>query len=185
MGFLGVGKTTAIKQLLAHKPQDERWAVLVNEFGEIGVDGTLIRNGVNNDIAVRQIPGGCMCCAAGPVTQVTLNNLLRQERPDRLLLEPSGLGHPAEILRLLRAPEYQGVLQVRDVITLLDPRHVIQPRYQEHRLFKEQLRVAEQVVLNKIDLCDPADLALARTWLNTQLPPQTPRHEVEQGKLSM
>ena len=63
-GFLGVGKTTAILHLLTHKPSDERWAVLVNEFGEIGVDGSLFEGRSSNEkgVFIREVPGGCMLC---------------------------------------------------------------------------------------------------------------------------
>lgn len=166
LGFLGVGKTTAIRHLLGHRPQGERWAVLVNEFGEIGVDARLLDD---TGIAVKQIPGGCMCCAAGPVTRVALNSLLRQERPDRLLIEPSGLGHPADILRLLQGPEYQGVLQVASVITLLDPRHLVQSRYQTHPLFRDQLRLADYLACNKTDLCSTDTVDAAQDWLQARL----------------
>ncbi len=186
LGFLGVGKTTAIRHLLAQKPEDERWAILVNEFGEIGVDATFLRDGQSqSDVAVKQIPGGCMCCVSGPVTQVSLNSLLRQQRPDRLLVEPSGLGHPSDILRLLRGPSYQGVLQVRDAIVLLDPRQVIQPRYQQHPLFIDQLAVADRIVFNKTDLCTPEELSAAEDWVNAQVEPTIPRHRLAQGELAL
>src|SRR5688500_14976207 len=98
-GFLGVGKTTAILHLLKHKPQHERWAVLVNEFGEVGIDGSLLTgaSAADGDIFIREVPGGCMCCAAGLPMQIALNRLLSKARPHRVLIEPTGLGHPAEI----------------------------------------------------------------------------------------
>ena len=66
-GFLGAGKTSAILHLLKTKPVHERWAVLVNEFGEIGVDGSLFEGlyGEQQSVFIREVPGGCMCCAAG------------------------------------------------------------------------------------------------------------------------
>lgn len=184
MGFLGVGKTTALRSLLAHKPQDERWAILVNEFGEIGVDATFLDDATGGQaIAVKQIPGGCMCCAAGPVTRVSLNALLRQERPDRLLIEPSGLGHPADILHLLKGSGYKGVLDVRDAIVLVDPRQAVSPRYQALDLFQDQLRIADRVVLNKTDLCDDATRQAAEHWIRQRIQPDIPIHAVEQGEL--
>ena len=77
-GFLGVGKTSAILHLLRYKPDNERWAVLVNEFGEIGVDGSLLqgRHAEANGVFVREVPGGCMCCTAGLPMQIALNQLL-------------------------------------------------------------------------------------------------------------
>ena len=89
-GFLGSGKTTSILHLLAQKPADEKWAVLVNEFGEVGIDGALLADSG----ALLKDPGGCMCCVNGLPMQVGLNTLLRQGKPDRLLIEPTGLGHP-------------------------------------------------------------------------------------------
>lgn len=93
-GFLGSGKTTSILHLLANKDPAEKWAVLVNEFGEVGIDGALLADSG----ALLKIPGGCMCCVNGLPMQVGLNTLLRQGKPDRLLIEPTGLGHPKQIL---------------------------------------------------------------------------------------
>ena len=75
-GFLGVGKTTLIKQLLKTKPEGETWAILVNEFGEVGIDAGLLE--VNNSgVQIREVAGGCMCCAAGVPTQVLENKIER------------------------------------------------------------------------------------------------------------
>ena len=93
--FLGSGKTTSILHLLANKDPAEKWAVLVNEFGEVGIDGALL---ADSGAMVKEIPGGCMCCVNGLPMQVGLNTLLRQGKPDRLLIEPTGLGHPKQIL---------------------------------------------------------------------------------------
>lgn len=103
-GFLGSGKTTSILHLLAHKDPAEKWAVLVNEFGEVGIDGALL---ADSGALLKEIPGGCMCCVNGLPMQVGLNTLLRQGKPDRLLIEPTGLGHPKQILDLLTAPVYE------------------------------------------------------------------------------
>ena len=101
-GFLGVGKTSAILQLLNDKPTNEKWAILVNEFGEIGVDGSLFKGnqfkgkqfkGQHTETAgvfIREVPGGCMCCAAQLPMRVALNQLLLQAKPDRVLIEPTG-----------------------------------------------------------------------------------------------
>lgn len=75
-GFLGVGKTSAILHLMENKPENESWAVLVNEFGEIGIDGSLVSGSKGLDkpqIFIREVPGGCMCCAAGLAMQIALN----------------------------------------------------------------------------------------------------------------
>ena len=79
-GFLGVGKTSSILNLLKQKPENERWAVLVNEFGEIGIDGILIESQQQDHIFVREVPGGCMCCAAGLPMHIALNQLLQRAK---------------------------------------------------------------------------------------------------------
>jgi len=90
-GFLGAGKTSAILHLLRSKPADERWAVLVNEFGEIGVDGSLLerRHSEEQQVYIREVPGGCMCCTSGLPMQIALNNC-SQSRPHRLLIDLPG-----------------------------------------------------------------------------------------------
>ena len=109
-GFLGVGKTTAILNLLQQKPDDELWAILVNEFGEIGVDGGLLKGQApaRDDVMVFEIPGGCMCCAAGLPMEMALSQLFFLASPDRLIIEPTGLGHPAEVLSVL-ASRFNGL----------------------------------------------------------------------------
>jgi G3E family GTPase len=121
-GFLGVGKTSAILHLLSQKPAHERWAVLVNEFGEIGVDGSLLNGQYSKEqgIFIREVPGGCMCCASGLPMQIALNQLLSKAKPDRLLIEPTGLGHPKEVLQVLSAEYYKKVLSVQKTLTLVD-----------------------------------------------------------------
>ena len=77
-GFLGAGKTSTVLNLLNQKPKDEHWAVLVNEFGEIGVDRSLMQGHsvTHNDVVIVEVPGGCMCCAAGLPMQMALSQLL-------------------------------------------------------------------------------------------------------------
>ncbi len=158
-GFLGVGKTSAILNLMAHKPNNERWAVLVNEFGEIGVDGSLVQGqkSATQQIFVREVPGGCMCCAAGLPMQIALNQLLAEAKPDRLLIEPTGLGHPKEVLQVLSTEHYRQVLSLQKNITLVDARQLSDPRYTDHDTFNQQIAIADTVVGNKLDLYQDED----------------------------
>jgi len=153
-GFLGVGKTSVILNLLANKPKNERWAVLVNEFGEIGVDGSFFKNqqGGDQQVFIREVPGGCMCCAAGLPMQVALNQLLSEAKPDRLLIEPTGLGHPKEVLQVLSSEHYCKVLSLQKNIALVDARQLSDVRYTEHETFNQQIAIADIVVGNKLDL---------------------------------
>ena len=174
-GFLGVGKTSAILHLLKSKPRDERWAVLVNEFGEIGVDGSLFEGQYPKEkgVFIREVPGGCMCCAAGLPMQIALNQLLAKARPDRLLIEPTGLGHPKEVLQVLSAQHYQEVLSLQKTLTLVDARKLSDQRYCSHNTFIQQIAVADTVVGNKLDLIQDEDRARLIAYVKQQGQPHT------------
>lgn len=169
-GFLGVGKTTAISHLLNRKPRDQRWAILVNEFGEIGVDGSLFQgaHGEAGGVFVKEVPGGCMCCTAGLPMQIALNQLLARARPDRLLIEPTGLGHPIEVLQTLSAEHYRNVLDIQRTVTLVDARKLADSRYTCHATFNQQIAMADLVVGNKQDLYGPGDEDRLRAYVREQ-----------------
>ena len=118
-GPLGAGKTSLIKHLLAQRPANERWAVLINEFGQIGLDAALLTRDADG-IALGEVAGGCLCCVNGAPFQIGLGRLLRKARPDRLFIEPSGLGHPAQLLRQLQEAPWLGVLAVQPSVLVLD-----------------------------------------------------------------
>ena len=160
-GFLGVGKTSAILHLLKSKPVKQNWAVLVNEFGEIGVDGSLFegQHGEKQGVFIREVPGGCMCCAAGLPMQIALNQLLARAKPDRLLIEPTGLGHPKEVLQVLSAEYYQEILDLQKTLTLVDARKLSDERYTQHPTFNQQIAIADIIVGNKLDLYQDEDKA--------------------------
>jgi G3E family GTPase len=153
-GFLGTGKTSAILDLLARKPAAEKWAVLVNEFGEIGIDGTIL---AGSGAEIREVAGGCMCCVADLPMKIALNNLIGRVKPDRLLIEPSGLGHPQEIVDTLCGEYYADVLDLRAVIALVDPRKLDDARYISNQIFNDQLHIADVIVANKTDLSSAQD----------------------------
>lgn len=174
-GFLGVGKTSAILQLLERKPAAERWAVLVNEFGEIGVDGSLLqgRYGEQAGVYVREVPGGCMCCAAGLPMQIALAQLLRRAQPDRLLIEPTGLGHPVEELQVLAAEHMRDVLSIHKTLTLVDARKLADTRYTQNATFNQQIAIADVVVGNKQDLCLHNELERLAPYVRAHAAPGT------------
>ncbi len=152
-GFLGTGKTTALISLLHQKPKHERWAILVNEFGQMGLDVDFIPDIENTQI--KQVPGGCLCCAAKLPFQVALNQLIKEARPDRIFIEPTGLGHPENILGILTGEHFRSVLDVRATLTLIDPRHLSSAKHVQHALYQQQLNVGDIWVANKTDLCEP------------------------------
>lgn len=160
-GFLGSGKTTTLLHLLTNKPADENWAILVNEFGEIGIDGALL---ADRGATLKEIPGGCMCCVNGLPLQVGLNMLLKQAKPDRLIIEPTGLGHPKQLLNMLRAAVYQPWIQVDATLTLLDPRQLADARVVENENFRDQLVAADIIVANKSDRWSDEDRQRLQDW---------------------
>ncbi|MDO6446620.1 GTP-binding protein [Colwellia sp. 1_MG-2023] len=158
-GFLGAGKTSAILNLLQCKPENERWAILVNEFGEIGIDGSLINRHLKNtnNIFIKEVSGGCMCCASLLPMQTALNKLLKEAKPHRLLIEPTGLGHAFEVLKLLSNQYYQESLRLEKTLTLIDARKLDDSRYIENITFNQQLEIADVIVANKADLYSEQD----------------------------
>jgi G3E family GTPase len=168
-GFLGVGKTTAIRHLLANHPAAERWAVLVNEFGEVGVDGALLDD---TGVTVQEVAGGCLCCVAAPAFTTGLNRIVRRHKPDRILIEPSGLGHPAQVLDTLGGPLYADVLTIGATLCLMDARHLISPRHREHPNFQDQVHVSDVLVANKSDLYSSDDTRRFEAFALDQQPPK-------------
>lgn len=168
-GFLGVGKTTAIRHLLARHPTTERWAVLVNEFGEVGVDGALLDD---TGVTVQEVAGGCLCCVAAPAFTTGLNRIIRRHHPDRILIEPSGLGHPAQVLETLSGPLYANVLALGPTLCLVDARHLVSPRHREHPNFQDQIHVSDVLVANKTDLYSSDDRERFEAFALDQQPPK-------------
>lgn len=184
-GFLGTGKTSAILNLLKNKPADEKWAVLVNEFGEIGVDGSLFEGSHTEEqgVFIREVPGGCMCCTAGLPMQIALNVLLTKARPDRLLIEPTGLGHPIEVLGVLSGEFYRDSLSIHKIVTLVDARSLSDSRYTDHETFNQQIAIADIIVGNKSDLYEEADRSALQTYAKKQGAPHAEVLITEQGVL--
>ncbi|QBF81828.1 GTP-binding protein [Shewanella maritima] len=195
-GFLGVGKTTLIQQLLANRPEGETWAVLVNEFGQVGIDAELLackktgsshiinsQNGSaqtgssqtkaqqantnQGQVAIKQVPGGCLCCAAGLPAQVAINQLIQQAKPDRILIEPTGLGHPKEILQTLQNEFFKPIISLGNVITLVDARKVADERYTSHEIFIDQAKVADCILVSKDSLYQADEAAQLSQWLDS------------------
>ncbi|CAK3672822.1 Zinc chaperone YeiR [Vibrio crassostreae] len=184
-GFLGVGKTTAILNLMKNKPVDENWAILVNEFGEIGVDGSLFEGNQTKQqrVFIREVPGGCMCCAAGLPMQIALNQLLSEAKPDRLLIEPTGLGHPKEVLAVLSSEHYRKVLSLQKNITLVDARKLSDTRYSEHDTFNQQITIADTIVGNKVDLYNNGDAEKLAEYIAQVCHPDTKLTFAHHGKI--
>lgn len=176
-GFLGTGKTTAILQLLKAKPSNEQWAVLVNEFGEIGIDGAIL---TDQGALIKEVPGGCMCCAAGVPMSVAITALLRT-KPDRLIVEPTGLGHAHKVLATLESVQFADYIDLRATIGMVDPRYLSQEKYLENSNFTDQLAISDIVIGNKVDQCHAHDIDVFNDWITDQNPPKIFSQLVKQG----
>ena len=185
-GFFGVGKTTTIKSMLERKPSGERWAILVNEFGDVSVDRMVMDNGFPDDgVVIQDIPGGCLCCMVNLTLESAIKGILGRVKPDRLLIEPTGMGHPAGIVEELRNLEISNLIKLKAIICLVDPRRALDPRIQEVKCFKDQINMADVLVASKADIADLDQLITYREWAHKLLPPKLKILEAQNGDLDL
>ena len=154
-GFLGAGKTTLLKAWLAQKPAGEVWAVLMNEFGQIGIDQALLPN--QDGFAVQELTGGCLCCSSQLPMQLALSRLLKEHQPDRLFIEPTGLGHPEQLLQQLSAPEWQQTLNLRGLVSVVDGSRLNDSEWVGQNLYQDQLKAAQIIVVSHADTMQAQD----------------------------
>ncbi|HFC6395352.1 GTP-binding protein [Neisseria bacilliformis] len=181
-GFLGTGKTTALKSLMVQKNPDEKWVIIVNEFGEIGIDGAVLSD---NGIPVAELAGGCLCCTAGAQMGATVQKMLRDAQPDRLMIEASGLAHAASVIDELKAKPLGDLLEIAAVFTVVDPRQFINPDYANQALYKDQIGVCDVLVASKTDLCTPEQLAEFHAKAAKLFPPKAKVAEVQNAQLDI
>lgn len=186
-GFLGTGKTTLIRHLLDAKPEQEQWAVLINEFGVVGLDEQLLQGdkGARNGIHIRQVPGECLCCVADVPFQVALNDLIRRARPDRVLIEPTGLGHPRALLNTLASGYFRDLLDLRATLTVVDARQLAVERYRNHPVYLDQLAVADVVVANKVDTYETEDFQRLPAFIRARGWGEKRLSFVERGQITL
>ena len=171
-GFLGVGKTTTILNLLAQRPADERWAILVNEFGEVGIDGAILEGSGADGVVVSEIAGGCFCCSSSEPLDFTLIELVHQAKPHRVLIEPTGLGHPAAVLETLRGPWFRELIDLRATICVADPADFANSKVANSPVYQDQLHMADIVLVNKTDKAAPEQTEAFLQHLRELFPPK-------------
>lgn len=166
-GFLGAGKTTVVNHLLSSKPMAARWALLINEFGHVGIDGTILAddNPQASTIAIREVSGGCICCTSQLPLQIAITRLLSEHRPERLIIEPTGMAHPDELTTQLSAPHWQTALSMRAVITVLSAVQWQQEKYRSHQGFQAHVCHADAVVINRYESLSADDRQQLITWV--------------------
>lgn len=196
-GFLGSGKTTLVRHLLQNN-QGRRIAVVVNEFGEVGIDGELLRSCQVCDDAeeaatnIVELTNGCLCCTVQEEFLPTMQELLkRRDKIDTILIETSGLALPKPLVQAFRWPEIRTGATVDGVVTVVDCEAVATGTFVsdldaleaqreadpnlEHEtpieeLFEDQLACADLVLLTKVDLVDAETQIKVQDWLRQQLP---------------
>ena len=152
-GFLGTGKTTFILKTLRPLLEGRRFAVLVNDFGEVGFDGSLLRLG---GLEVMEINGGCVCCTAGGALLDALETIRRDLRPELLVIEGSGLASPYPLLEALETSQFA----LAGIPCLIDPLSL--DTCARHGVFFDQIDAATLLCLSKCDLAQAAEIERAR-----------------------
>ena len=147
-GFLGAGKTTLLKRILSWEADLSETVVMVNEFGDIGIDGALLQESGSDVI---ELTSGCICCTLSADLHQSLMRIWHRFKPRRILVEASGVADPKSIATVLQNPQIGQHMELRKIITVLDAdiwraREVFGP------LFYNQLEMAHLILLNKIDL---------------------------------
>ena len=153
-GYLGAGKTTLLNRILSEN-HGRKYAVIVNEFGEIGIDGDLI---VDADEEVFEMNNGCICCTVrGDLIRIIGNLMKRRDKFDHLVIETTGLADPAPVIQTFFMDEdVQAQTNLDSVVTVVDAKHIWQ--HCEAEEAQEQIAFADVVLLNKTDLVTPEEL---------------------------
>ncbi len=150
VGFLGAGKTTLLRHLVMSEEDMTGTVVIVNEFGEVGFDGSLIKR-LDSDVI--ELVSGCVCCTLMVDLTVTLQRILDDLKPRRILIEASGLADPKGIVKILDGDGIRERVSLHRMITILDAR-CWEIRDNFGHLFFDQMESAGYLLLNKIDLID-------------------------------
>ncbi|GHC62643.1 cobalamin biosynthesis protein CobW [Neogemmobacter tilapiae] len=206
-GFLGSGKTTLVRHLLQN-PQGKKLAVLVNEFGSVGVDGDILKACADENCPeenIVELANGCICCTVAEDFIPTIEALLaRPVRPDHILIETSGLALPKPLLKAFDWPAIRSKITVDGVVTLADAEAVAAGRFAPNleaveaqraadesldhetplsEVFEDQLACADIVLLTKTDLAGEAGIAAARAVIAAEAPRKLPVVEVSEGQI--
>jgi cobalamin biosynthesis protein CobW len=196
-GFLGAGKTTLVRHLLGHA-KGKRIALIINEFGDLGVDREVIAAGGHDNCREEdmiELSNGCICCTVAEDFIPTMETLLgRDDKPDHIVIETSGLALPQPLIRAFNWPEIKSQVTVDGVVTVVDAAALSEGRFAadeqavarqraadqmlDHatplgELFKDQLVAADLVVVNKTDLVGDAALDDVEARLGAEIRPGT------------
>jgi len=172
-GFLGVGKTTTILHLAKHRPPDARWIILVNEFGEIGIDGAILST--DPSLSVRELAGGCLCCAGDAPLKQPLLRAVNELNVDRVLIGPTGLAQAGQIIETLRQPPFSSQIKLQATLTVVDPRHFCEARYTRRADWRSQVEAGDILIANR---CDQVDEFTLRNFLKEAAALYPPKQQI-------
>ena len=180
-GYLGAGKTTLLNRILSEE-HGKRYAVIVNEFGEVGIDNDLI---VGADEEVFEMNNGCVCCTVrGDLIRVLSGLMKRKGGFDAIIVETTGLADPAPVAQTFFVDEdVRARTQLDSVTTVVDAKH-LPLRLKDSREAAEQIAFADQIILNKTDLVTEAELAQVEAAIRT-LNPLAPIHRAQRSNVPL
>jgi G3E family GTPase len=158
-GFLGSGKTTLLtKWIEYYKSMNQQVAVIMNELGDVNLDGLMI----DANIPMAEMLSGCICCTIRGDLGTTIMNLVEQENPDVILIESTGAANPLELIDGITESSLYGRTHLQFVVIIVDGPHLLELSAKgvgkTYRLMQEQIRCADLVLLNKMDLVEPIQL---------------------------
>ncbi len=153
-GFLGSGKTTLLKRILSWETRLSETVVIVNEFGKVGIDGALLKE-TGSDVV--ELASGCICCTLQVDLKQTLVRVRERFKPRQILIEASGIADPATIAAVLHHPDFHAHLKLKKIITVLDS-ECWKAREAFGTVFYNQLKRADLILLNKIDLLNKDEI---------------------------
>ncbi len=161
-GFLGAGKTTVLRRVLAAADPSVRAVVLVNDFASLGVDGSLLSG---QGAGVVELPNGCICCSLSADLSRQLGQVLAEWAPQRVLIEPSGVADVATLLAVLNQPKLKPLIRSLNVQAVIDAAAFLADYARMPAYFEAQARLAGTVVVNKCDLVSDAELRMIAATL--------------------
>ena len=179
VGFLGAGKTTFLRRLLADADRSVRTVALVNDFSELGVDASLLRGGVAD---VVELANGCICCSLRKDLAVQLKEVVARWAPERVLIEPSGVADVASLLGVLHQPDLAAMVRSLRVYTVIDAGAFLQDFARLPEYFEAQARLAPVFIISKTDLASPEEVETVRDTLRS-LNPRAPIVAANYGHL--
>lgn len=151
-GFLGAGKTTFLNRLVKVVPDDLRFLILMNEFGEMGLDGTLVEG---EDLDMLEISKGSIFCACVKTDFIkAMHEIAHSVRPDIMLIETTGVANPSDLDRDLKLPIFNGAFNLRDKFCLVDAANFLDT-YESFLAIEKQLAASDVFIINKLDLVEP------------------------------